>query len=327
MELDSYGGLEVAANIELLSEGADPESDDELLPLANDIADRLAQLGLDPEEDEAPWILPESEDEGPDEELQADRSDSPIGPDIDHNDDMEQSSTPPPSSPGSPSQPLVYPSRRPPFRVYMESHSQWFVRITLILIVYLHFSYHLPFAACDLALFTFFLIIKGLKLSENDPVPRSLATAMKRLDIRDRFQVLPICATCHHIVLDPPVPGEALKYSCSGCNEPIYSPSGHPIIDDVLEFFGKKRLSPPPKPRLVVSYRPISDLISEFLLRDGMVEKMDEWRYKPGRSDDIQGDIMDGRVWKELEGGDGKPFFGDHCPEELRIGITVNLDW
>lgn len=297
-------------------------------------------LGMDSDDDERPWFLAPSDDEreprSPSEESSQgavrDDEDNPaasIDGDGAITDNPNPEYDPSPSPP--PSGPLIIAPHKDPVSVYLASHHMWFVRITLVVIVLLHFSYHLPFAACDLALFLSYLIFKGLKIvSKKDQVPITLTTAIRRLDLRDRFKILPVCPapSCQHVFLGDLQRVIDNEHRCTECDELVFEPTSDTLVEEVLGLFmGRKEKSKkPPVPKLVVAYRPISELVAEFLSRDGMVEKMDEWRHKP-RADDVLGDIMDGRIWKELKGADDRPFFGEHCPEELRIGITVNLDW
>jgi hypothetical protein len=38
--------------------------------------------------------------------------------------------------------------------------------------------------------------------------------------------------------------------------------------------------------------------------------------------------MQDGKVWKELKGPDKKSFFyGAHTDKEIRLGVTLSLDW
>lgn len=330
-DLDELG----SSSSEPHDSGDEPFNDDKL-----SLDERLAGLSVDDDgDDERPWYLAPSDDERgqepPSEESSQRGMEDGNGsqfdeeqPDGQDNSRRSPENDPPPSPP---SQPLIIKPQKNPVTVYLASHHLWFVRVTLVVVVLLHFSYHLPFAACDLALFLFYLILKGLKLaSKRDSVPITLTTAIRRLNLQDRFKILPVCPApaCHHVFLDDLQDIINNDYRCTQCDEQVFDAASDTLVEEVLELFLRRKVktTKPPVPKLVVAYRPISELVAEFLEREGMVDKMDEWRYKP-RSEDVLGDIMDGRIWKELQGNDSKPFFGDHCPDELRIGITVNLDW
>lgn len=215
-----------------------------------------------------------------------------------------------------------------PSRIYTQSHTKWFIRILLILVVYLHFSFHLPYTACNILLFCISLILQRLNLAGDlNRMPISLVTAIKALHLHDQFVVYPICPTCHRIETTSIPEAEQAAFTCPGCDTQLFSSSpSYRYLSTLLEPLNAITSRTRPQPKLVVSYRSIPELLSEFLSRDGMVENMDAWREKargPGRL----GDVMDGRIWKELQGPDGEPFFGDHCPDELRIGLVVHLDW
>lgn len=215
-----------------------------------------------------------------------------------------------------------------PSHIYVQSHSLWFVRIILVVTVYLHFSFHLPFAACNVLLFTISYVLRQLKKTrDSDRMPITLITAIKSLGLGDQFTVYPACPVCHRIERATIPAPEKAGYTCPGCDTELFSSSPSlRYLATLLEPFNATASRSCPQPKLVVSYRTIPALLSDFLSRDGMVKKMDAWREKD-RVRGRLGDVMDGRIWKELEGPDKKPFFGDHCPEELRVGLVVHLDW
>ncbi|KIO17808.1 hypothetical protein M407DRAFT_32505 [Tulasnella calospora MUT 4182] len=158
-------------------------------------------------------------------------------------------------------------------------------------------------------------------------MPISLATAIKSLRLNDQFAVYPTCPTCHRIETATIPTAELEAFTCPACDTELFSSSSaYHYFSTLLDPVDAPASWSRPQPKMVVSYRSIPALLSEFLSRDGMVENMDTWRVKDRVQDRLR-DVMDGRIWKELQGPDGKPFFGDHCPDELRVGLVIHLDW
>lgn len=231
--------------------------------------------------------------------------------------------SPPPTHPPTRQFP-VHPKRRQPTDVYKTAHDRWFVRLYMVVIAFIHYTFHLPFIACNLLLFTFAAVLRAVgALRMDEFVPITLGTVLKRLDIEDRFATLPLCPSCHKIFIDPV--DDPATFVCPKCDEPVFQSATHrfpEVLADNLAWMRAKRA----KPRKVVAFRSVSSMISEFLETEGMVEKMDAWRTKDRCGDRLQ-DIMDGRVWGDLKDPSGQAFFRPGVEEELRIGVTVNLDW
>lgn len=218
----------------------------------------------------------------------------------------------------------IYPKRGRPVDVYESAHPRWFVRLYMVVIAFIHFSFHLPFVACNILLFTFATILRAVgALSKDEEAPITLGTVLKRLGIEDRFATVPLCPTCHKLFIDPV--DDPATFTCPECDTPIFqsSPNYFPdIFTNNLSWMRPKKS----KPRKVVPFRSVSSLLSEFLETEGMVDKMDAWRTKDRTGDRLQ-DIMDGRIWGELKDTSGQEFFRPGVEDELRIGVTVNLDW
>lgn len=63
------------------------------------------------------------------------------------------------------------------------AHSQWFVRLILVLVVFLNVRWHLPHRACAILLFALRTIFIAVNLLQaDDPMPTTLKTAYKRLN-------------------------------------------------------------------------------------------------------------------------------------------------
>ena len=102
------------------------------------------------------------------------------------------------------------------------------------------------------------------------------------------------------------------------------------VAPNVLAYNGGATPAPAPVPELCAPIQPLSSLLVEFLSRPGMEEVVEKyWKTRPKSPAGQRSDIMDGDLWKSLEGPDGKLFFdaeGDKSGE-LRIGVTLGIDW
>ncbi|KDQ05579.1 hypothetical protein BOTBODRAFT_182420 [Botryobasidium botryosum FD-172 SS1] len=224
----------------------------------------------------------------------------------------DESEDPPPTS--TPARPKYVPAPLPPRTktedLYTASSSYWFVRLAMLITAFLHTQYQLPFRACALLLFVLRCIFLGAGLiSDSEDMPIKLDTALNRLGLEPRFTIYPLCRRCHRFVQNPKA---TLKEQCLSCEEVIFSPPPP----------GSKK----PKPKLAAPFSPLSHLLVDFLQREGMEQELDRWRTKgstPGKLDSV----MCGDVWKTIKGADGQPFFGPDYGDELRIGVTLSLDW
>lgn len=74
--------------------------------------------------------------------------------------------------------------------------------------------------------------------------------------------------------------------------------------------------------------QPLRSLLAEFLSRPGIEEIVGtHWKTRT-RKNGHRMDIMDGDLWSSLDGPDGKPFFDTNDnTDELRIGVTLGIDW
>jgi len=170
-------------------------------------------------------------------------------------------------------------------------------------------------------LYTLRLVFKSLDLLNiDDDMPTTLNTVLKRLDLQDRFTVLPACPQCHHHF--PPQSPTSLI--CTKCDIPLFSTASHTLFQRLM---GREPSTPPPK--MSVPVAPLSEQLIEFLARPGMEHVVEEYRERKTAPEELNC-IMDGRVWNEIEGPDGKPFFNEASltePGEIRLGVTFAVDW
>ncbi|KAG2133009.1 hypothetical protein DEU56DRAFT_914034 [Suillus clintonianus] len=206
---------------------------------------------------------------------------------------------------------LVLELPRPPSVVLAAASPHWFWKITLLLIAWLNLHYHLPHLACTLILKITRHILVGLTvLAPDEKVAGSLNTVFNHLDIKDNFDIHPVCPVCHRIYPHDSQ-GDA---KCLNCSEPLFEPSASRTK---------------PRPCLQCPQNPLLNAILRLLSHAGIEEELDAWHHhvpEPGKRASIQ----DGEIWKTIKGNDGELFF-DNSPErpdkdELRIGITLGFD-
>jgi hypothetical protein len=213
------------------------------------------------------------------------------------------------------------PAREPPLVNYAGSHQKWYVRAILLLAACLHTKHHVTFRAANIMLYTIRLIFKSLNLIDpEEDMPVTLNTVIKRLDLQDRFSVIPICPQCHRHF--PPTISSTSE--CPKCDIPLFSTASHTLFQKLL---GREPSAPPPK--LAVPVAPLSAQLADFLARPGMEDVVEEYRDRKTAPEELNC-IMDGRVWNSIPGPDGKPFFDKDSltePDEIRLGVTFALDW
>ncbi|KAF8578426.1 hypothetical protein K439DRAFT_1621346 [Ramaria rubella] len=117
--------------------------------------------------------------------------------------------------------------------------------------------------------------------------------------------------------------------SCSNCWT-LLSTELMPVTEaDALfeiSWEARKRLKKCPTPKVVVPMAPLSTLISDFLMHEGMEKEVESWQNissMPG----TYSRVMDGAIWQSVVGHNGKHFFVPRHDEELHIGVTSSLDW
>lgn len=203
-------------------------------------------------------------------------------------------------------------------------------QMVLLLVAWLHAFYHLPHRACRLILRVLGFLFATLRPDDfagcKDHV-ETLASAMRRLGLRQRYLILPMCptSTCQRII----PAGSPVDSLCPGCGSEMYERRNRASInDDDDEAWN---LPENYKPKVRYPLNPISRQLPVFLNSDGIEDLLDAWRDRtPNRADTELLNIMDGRVWKTLNAHDGGLFF-DTNPEhaskdELRIGLTLGFD-
>ncbi|KAG2742653.1 hypothetical protein P692DRAFT_20879248 [Suillus brevipes Sb2] len=204
-------------------------------------------------------------------------------------------------------------------KLYQNSHSEWFARLVMILVAVLHAKHHVSFRACALILFTINTILLGLRvLDATNPIPVTLHTIINRFDLQDRFTIYPICAGCHRIFsTDTPI--NAL---CPDCDSRLFKPISNRLF---RRLTGQQSQRPPPA--CAVPIQLPSSLLADFLARGENEQACTSWKSRLTVPSELK-DISDGEVWKTIQGPDQKPFFSDPDDnEELRIGVTMSLDW
>ncbi|OSD07052.1 hypothetical protein PYCCODRAFT_1359395 [Trametes coccinea BRFM310] len=203
---------------------------------------------------------------------------------------------------------------------YTNAHPLWFVRLILLLAAFLHTHHHVTFRAADLMLFALRAVFVTLRLIEpHDPMPQTLTTTLRRLDLQDRFHILVECPTCRRLYR--PDLNDA-RTQCYVCKIPLFTDPSRLLTLRLLD-----RPPPMPIPRTVSPLRLLSAVLAYLMGQPGIETYWDAWRTRtvppPGEFRSIQ----DGRRWQLLPGHDGRAFFGPHCCDELRIPVIFHVDW
>lgn len=197
-------------------------------------------------------------------------------------------------------------------------------RIVMLLVACLNLHFHLSYRGCYLALSVLKSVFFFLGLfSTGDKPASTLKTVYRRLDLEDRFEVLPMCPTCHRVF---PANSDC-NLRCEDCDEALFK-TKTTLVED-FGGTGEVEEHQTSTPVLRLPFRTISSQLEELLARDGMEDDLDSWRYVRRRDDRLV-DIMDGRVWKTLKGADGRFFFDNSPnradPDTLYIGVTLGYD-
>ena len=93
---------------------------------------------------------------------------------------------------------------------------------------------------------------------------------------------------------------------------------GEPLLQEVTLKSGQTRLYP----FKVYGYQSVIGTLKRFLRRPGFTLKYELWRER-GIPDGFLADVFYGRVWKEMQNVDGKPFL----PAPRDYAFMLNVDW
>ncbi len=212
--------------------------------------------------------------------------------------------------------PLLEP-RKAPLEVYETSSEHWFVRITLLLVVFLHTTHHVSFRAIALILFVMRKIFIATQLVPSDSkMPITLTTVMNHLELNDRFQIFPACDSCHRI-FKTTISRDA---SCPDCDNALFLGVKSNMFQQLMG-----RLPPAPVPKLAVPLVPLSSLLVDFLNNAENESECVKYLDEEDPSDGSLRSIKHGRVSKEAKDPFGKPFFDKTSltePDEIRLGVT-----
>jgi predicted Zn-ribbon and HTH transcriptional regulator len=207
-----------------------------------------------------------------------------------------------------------------PIDLYRESHEHWFVRLVFLLVAVLHTRHHVSFRACSLLLFTLSLIFLHLSLtSSENRIPFTLDTVLNKLQLEDRFAILPTCNSCQR-PFQRVIPSDS---QCPDCKSDLFTAPSATLF---RRLTGKAPPRPPPK--LSVPVRSLSSLLTDAFAHGPLEDHVQEWQSHiptPGQYTSF----MDGRVAQELKDHNGNLFFNqDSIIEgEIRLGVTWSVDW
>ena len=76
-------------------------------------------------------------------------------------------------------------------------------------------------------------------------------------------------------------------------------------------------------PRRIYCYKSIVDSLQEMLLRPDFLKKCEQWRSSHCNEPNVYNDIYDGKIWRDFQYSDGKPFLA--LP--YNFAFQINVDW
>jgi hypothetical protein len=156
-------------------------------------------------------------------------------------------------------------------------------------------------------------------------MPTTLGTTFTHLGFTDHFTVLVVCPKCHSIWGKPvATPKSEEEVVCSHSDTMLYL--GIPASYFKVEASAQPPLSKRIKPKVVIPFAPLKDLLAELLAHLGLEDQIEAWRSQPPSAGTYTV-IWDGEIRKSIKGADEKHFFKDWEDDELRIAATCSLDW
>jgi hypothetical protein len=210
-------------------------------------------------------------------------------------------------------------------------HPLWYIRGVMYLVGILHTRHHVSFSACGLILRCFKFLFKNApsqSLLGSSRMPTTLKTVLSNLDMTDKFLVHPICHNCHRFFDTNTSVGDY----CKACDELLFDSNGDDPVEEETESEPPATPMPTARPRtskpIMVSPMQLpSRGLVEFFKRPGMFHAVNSWKTRlqvPGEMRCMQ----DGAVWQTIKGRDNELFFyGPGAENEIRVGITLSLDW
>ena len=158
--------------------------------------------------------------------------------------------------------------------------------------------------------------------------PKSPTGLHRSLNIQlDKFKQFVVCPSCHCIYdYDHCITATKQVQKCQFIAFPNHprrskrSPCGTPLLDRKKTQNGYVF-----SPWKVYCYQSLVASIETLLCRPGFADQCEYWRKRLSSdcSEEYLGDIYDGKVWKEFQHYEGKPFLA--VPNNL--ALSLNVDW
>ncbi|EPQ57917.1 hypothetical protein GLOTRDRAFT_91486 [Gloeophyllum trabeum ATCC 11539] len=189
-------------------------------------------------------------------------------------------------------------------------------------VAFLNIKYHVTFRACSLILWTMRTIFIALgHLAQNDKMPTTLTSVIYNFELEDRFQISPACPVCHELF----APSSGPDSTCPHCDVGIFQPQNRTLFESLTG-----RSAPRLLPKVAVPISPLSNLLVDFLAEGENESICEQWLdYEPSEAGEYHS-MLDGDVPRTVKDNNGKRFFARTSlsqPNELRIGVTLSLDW
>ena len=175
------------------------------------------------------------------------------------------------------------------------------------------------------SLATLFPVIAGFAAL----MPKSLHLFHKQLGMdKDKFVNYVVCKKCATLYSFEDClsvrNGKTVAKKCSHVAFPHHRqafhriPCNEPLLKEVTLKNGQVRLYP----HKVYCYNSITDTLKQLIQRQGFVTRCEQWRLR-GTSDGFLSDIFDGRMWKDWQYVDGKPYLAS----PNNYAFMLNVDW
>ncbi|OJT14070.1 hypothetical protein TRAPUB_9382, partial [Trametes pubescens] len=161
-----------------------------------------------------------------------------------------------------------------PHSVYVAAHPHWFVRIIVLLGVFLNTHHRVTFRAVGLILFTVRAVFIGLGLiTRDDTMPQTLTTALKHLHLTDKFHILIECTRCRRL-FRPDI--NNYRIQCFQCNIPLFNISTQPLL-----LRSWKGPPPTPIPKTVAPLCLLLVAMLYLIAQPGLEVHFDAWKTRP----------------------------------------------
>ena len=211
-----------------------------------------------------------------------------------------------------------------PGEVYRSFHTEHWVCVLLLCILYLHTHCKLGHAPIRKLLVTLrWVLLFALRiLPLDDPFPITLATLLKKVEPLTHYFRMPLCPICHTFA---PLNHQSLTpdSKCLACGTALaHGADGKPEAHATSSSSRRSQLV---KPKLEAPHRPLAYYLNDMLQELGIEQELEDFMHKTSNSN-VLSSVRDGRICQKLKAHDGTPFFGKPDHTDLSIGVVMHYD-